>query len=78
MSEIKLCCLIDPMPEDASLIQLFNIKKRGRPLICKKCYDDLLDSIPEGIHEAAASRGVWEAIVEFVHLKFQQEHLSDS
>lgn len=78
MSEIKLCCLIDPMSEEASLIQLFDIKKMGRPLICKKCYNDLMDSIPESVRGAAASRGVWEAIVEFVHLKFKQEHLSDS
>ena len=74
MSEIKLCCLIDPMSLVTGIMKLFDIEKFGRPTICKKCYDDLIDGIPEAIR-GTSTKGVWEAIIEHVHFKIKQEHL---
>ena len=77
MSKIKLCCLLNPMELDKGFIKLFDMETLGKPVICKQCHDDLIDSIPEGIRAAAASRGVWEAISEYMNLKFKQEFIDD-
>lgn len=77
MSKIKLCCLIDPIPLDVGIIKLFEIEKYGKPIICQQCYDNLIDKIPEAIRDTP-TKGVWEAIIEYVHLKIKQDHLNDS
>ena len=65
------------MSTDTGIIRLFDVEKYGKPSICKNCYDDLLNGIPDGVRNTP-SRKIWEAIVEYVHLKIRQDHLSDS
>lgn len=77
MSKIRLCCLLDPINTKLGIMGLYDDKKYGVPTICKGCYDALLDEIPEGIR-SVDSKGVWEAMIEFVHLRITQEHLNDS
>ena len=64
------------MGPDTGIMKLFEGEKLGKALICRKCYNDLLDSIPNGVKNTE-SKGVWEAIIEFIHLKIKQDHLSN-
>jgi hypothetical protein len=76
MSELKLCCLIDPMSLETGILKLFELENVGKPVICKQCYDNLFDGIPEAV-KGTDTKGVWEAVMDYIRFKIKQDHLKN-
>ena len=74
MSKIKLCCLVDPIPPNGVLTLFDNPKEI---IICKQCYSDLLNEIPEAVRNTEA-KGVWEAMINFIDFKLKTDHCHDA
>lgn len=64
------------MEIETGILKLLDMEKFGKPFICKQCYDDLLDTIPEAVRNTDA-KDVWLAIIEYVHFKIKRDHLND-
>jgi len=75
MNKIKLCCLVDPITTENGIVNLYPNPREV--VICRQCYQDLLEEIPTGIR-TTESKGVWDAVIEFIHFKLKTEHTHDS